>query len=341
MSIKRRGKTKIWWTDFTAPDGKRIRASTGTTNKREAKELEAQMKSEQWRIHKLGEKVKVRHSWQEATIHYLRIKEDMKWKRGVTECLRDLHQWIGDKYLDEINEELISNMMVARKSMLSRTNRNKGKPVSNATVNRMLSILRAVLKQAEKLKWIDRAPVVELLPEKKHYPRALTMDEIIRLKGELPSHLKPMMEFAVLTGLRMSNVTGLAWRNVKFETSTLEFNADEVKNSEPFSVPLNQSALDILKAELGKHDTYVFTYQHKPIKNANTRAFKKAVTRAGIESLCWHDLRHTFATLHRLKGTPLDVIQELGGWKSEQMVKRYAHINAEYLIKHVASISIG
>ncbi len=341
MSIKRRGKTKIWCTDFTAPNGKRIRASTGTTNKKEAKELEAQMKSEQWRIHKLGEKVKVRHSWQEATIHYLRIKEDMKWKRGATECLRELHPWLGDKYLDEINEELISDITVARKAMGSRSNRNRGKPVSNATVNRMLSMLRAVLKQTVKLKWIDRAPVVELLPEKKFIARTLTVDEIIRLKSELPSHSKPMMQLAVLTGLRMSNVTGLTWKNVKFETSTLEFEANVIKNDEPFILPLNKEALDIIKAELGKHPTNVFTYQGKTIKNANTRAFKKALARAGIESLRWHDLRHTFASLHRLKGTPLDVIQELGGWKSEEMVKRYAHINAEHLAKHASSISIG
>jgi integrase len=43
----------------------------------------------------------------------------------------------------------------------------------------------------------------------------------------------------------------------------------------------------------------------------------------------WHDLRHTWASWQRQNGTQLDELQKLGGWLSESMVRRYAHLSSE------------
>ena len=61
--------------------------------------------------------------------------------------------------------------------------------------------------------------------------------------------------------------------------------------------------------------------------------------RAGIENFILHDLRHTWASLLAQQGTPLNILQELGGWESEQMVKRYAHLSASQLMQHSEAIS--
>ena len=45
----------------------------------------------------------------------------------------------------------------------------------------------------------------------------------------------------------------------------------------------------------------------------------------------WHGLRHTWATWHVQAGTPLDVLQKLGGWSSYSMVLRYGHHSPGYL----------
>jgi len=56
-----------------------------------------------------------------------------------------------------------------------------------------------------------------------------------------------------------------------------------------------------------------------------------AIERAGIEDFRWHDLRHTWASWHVQAGTPLHVLQELGGWETAEMVRRYAHLTADHL----------
>ena len=64
MSLFKRGDT--WWLRFTAPNGKRIRRSAGTTDKQAAQEYHDYLKVEMWRVHRLGEKP--RRTWQEATV---------------------------------------------------------------------------------------------------------------------------------------------------------------------------------------------------------------------------------------------------------------------------------
>ena len=69
----------------------------------------------------------------------------------------------------------------------------------------------------------------------------------------------------------------------------------------------------------------------KPITQVSTKAWYAALERAGIEDFRWHDLRHTWASWHVQNGTPLFALQELGGWESAEMVRRYAHLAADHL----------
>jgi integrase len=76
----------------------------------------------------------------------------------------------------------------------------------------------------------------------------------------------------------------------------------------------------------------VFTYAGKPLANANTKAWRNALKRAGIENFRWHDIR-TWASLRRQSGTPTHELQRLGGWRSSIMVERYAHLAPDHLAK--------
>jgi integrase len=96
-------------------------------------------------------------------------------------------------------------------------------------------------------------------------------------------------------------------------------------------VPLNDVALGVLERQLGKSKAYVFTYRGKRLVTANTRTWRAALKACGIKDFRWHDLRHTWATWLRQNDVPTWVLQELGGWKSESMVRRYAHMSVKHL----------
>ena len=94
-------------------------------------------------------------------------------------------------------------------------------------------------------------------------------------------------------------------------------------------MPLNDTALHVLRSQRAKHATWVFTYEGERIQQVSTAAWHKGLKRTGIEDFRWHDLRHTWASWHVQGGTPLFALQELAGWETERMVRRYAHLAAD------------
>jgi integrase len=95
----------------------------------------------------------------------------------------------------------------------------------------------------------------------------------------------------------------------------------------------------VLRERIGKHPTHAFSFRSKPVAQPNNSAWIKALKRAEIDDFRWHDLRHTWASWHVQAGTPLHVLQELGGWESAEMVRRYAHLSSEHLAGYVAKFS--
>lgn len=116
---------------------------------------------------------------------------------------------------------------------------------------------------------------------------------------------------------------------------------DQAKAKKAIGIPLNAEAIDVIRKQIGQHSTHVFCYLGNPVKKAGGNAWKKALKRAGIKDFRWHDLRHTWASWHVQSGTPLNILQELGGWSSYDMVLRYAHLAPEHLAQYASNISGG
>jgi integrase len=212
------------------------------------------------------------------------------------------------------------------------TEAKRAEGCSNATVNRTLALVRAILRRcARDWEWLDRAPAVRLLREPTRRVRFLNPNEAYVLLRELPPHLKAMVAFTLATGLRASNVTRLCWEQVDLERRLAWIHADQAKARKAIAVPLNRTAMRIVRAQVGQHPVRVFTYEGRPVKQLSTKAWYKALARAGIRNFRWHDLRHTWASWHVQNGTPLFALQELAGWETEKMVRRYAHLAADHL----------
>jgi integrase len=340
--LYRRPNSRCWWTRFTTPDGKEVRRSTGTEDKKDAEEYEAKLKQELWRIARMGERP--RHSWQDAVVQWIAETEHKASHEDDLAHLRWLDPHLRDKMLDEIDKDLIDTLKTKRKT--EKTPRHP-KGVSNATVNRTFEVLRAILRRAAAdWEWIDRAPAVRMLPEPKKRVRWLTRAEADRLIAECPEHLADMVRFSLATGLREANVTGLEWAQVDLTRRVAWVHHDQAKAKKAIGVPLNRDAVLVLRRWEGRHAERVFCYPLKrrgvtswvPIRKAGKAAWRKALKRAGLDNFRWHDLRHTWASWHVQSGTPLHVLQELGGWQTAEMVQRYAHLAPEHLSEHAARI---
>lgn len=328
MALYKRPNSRNWWVRFTAPDGRQIRESTQTADRKAAQEYEDRRKAELWRQQRLGERP--RYLWQQAVERWLVESAGNASLEDAKMHLRWLHVHLYDMCLDTIDRDVLDQI----------TKQRLEDGVSNATVNRLLEVVRAILRRArDDWQWLNRTPSVRMLPEAKRRIRWLTREEADRLLQALPAHLAAMARFSLATGLREKNVTRLEWSQVDLARRMAWVHPDQSKARKPIAVPLNREAVLVLRGEQGKHSLWVFTYRGQPVNKANTRAWRRALNRAGIEDFRWHDLRHTWASWHVQNGTPLHVLQELGGWSCYSMVQRYAHLSAQHLAEYVDNIA--
>jgi integrase len=324
MSLYKRGKT--WWVRFTAPSGERIQCSARTEDRKKAHEYHDRLKTTYWEVQKLG--TKPERSWQEATVRWLKEK-DYKASHGKDiSILKHLDKYLGDLTLSKITRDVIDAIAEAVSERTSKSN-----------ANRYLALIRAILRRArDDWEWIDRIPKVRLYTVNSKRLNWLTHEQARALINTLPEHMKTIVRFALSTGLRRTNVTHLMWSQVDLDRCMAWIHADQSKTKKAIAVPLNDEAVNVLLEQKGKHEQWVFPYNGKPVYQVSTKAWYKSLKETGLEGFRFHDLRHTWASWHVQAGTPLNALQELGGWSSAEMVRRYAHLGANHLASYANNI---
>jgi integrase len=296
-SLYKRPNSRYWWAKIRLPDGGCVCRSSGTT-RQEAQEWLDRTRADLWRVHRLGERPT--YTWQDAVVRWSEDKADKATALEDRVKFQWLDGYLSGRLLHTITRDDVQAIGAA-----------KARESSRATANRYLALVRAVLKRAAgPWQWIEKAPSVTLYPEAKRRVRWLNKEEATRLLDALPTHQKQLTRFALATGLRQANVLGLKWSEVDMDRRTAWVHADEAKGGEAIGVPLNDEAVAVLREELGKHPLRVFTFKGKPLGQANTRAWRNALKRAGIRDFRWHDLRHVWATWHVMAGTTMAELQE-------------------------------
>lgn len=319
MSTYLRGS--VYWIEVRDPSGNRIRESTGTGDREKAQAYHdirvAQLRLGQTKA----------STWNDAIARWMGERTDKRSLDRDEQMARWLEPYWNGKVFASITDDDVRLVIEAKK-----------KETSASNANHYLKFIKALFNRSIEWKWVPANPV-KMKPYKVNNRRVrfLTEQEFVRLMAELPSHLRVMAEFSVLTGLRMSNVTKLAWNRVDLERRLLWIESKDYKSQRDHGIPLSDQAIAVLRGEQGKHSTYVFTYEGSPVNRANTKAWRNALGRAGVADFRWHDLRHTFASYHAMNGTPLLTLKALGGWQSLEMVNRYAHLSAEGSRLYVAN----
>jgi integrase len=315
MGLYRRGK--IFW--FTImQNGKRIQFSTKTENKKLADRIHAQAITEmQEGIWFEKQKAKTT-TFQEMTEKYLQ-----KYYR-----LRDVHTLkrllpvFGQLKLAELKTEIVSDYRDERL-----------KTVKPATVYQELSLMRRMFNVARReWKWTKDNPVADLsfaIGNKNARERWLTLEEEKRLLdcATNPSWLRPLLIFALHTGMRRGEILNLLWKDVDFFRKLVT--VMKSKNGEKRGIPMSQTVYNTLR-EINRVvdiSSRVFPISVRSLR----KAFEKALNKSGIENFHFHDLRHTFATRLVQNGVDIYKVKELLGHKTITMTMRYAHHYPESL----------
>jgi integrase len=229
MPLRKRGN--VWWIDFTAPSGERVRCSAATSDKTQAQELHDKLKAEAWRVCTLGEKP--RRTWDEAALKWLMETKHKATHHEDMAKVRWLQPFLRGRYLDSIDRELIV-----------RIGEEKASQSSAATANRYLALIRAVLRRAAlDWEWLDRVPKIRLHREARRRIRWITPEQARTLLEQLPSHQRDLVLFALATGLRQANVVKLEWSQVDLSRSVAWIYGDQAKGRRDIHVSLNSTAL--------------------------------------------------------------------------------------------------
>lgn len=227
------------------------------------------------------------------------------------------------------------------------------------TVNGRLSVLKTYAKQAAKAgtlepaelamiravegysrtegKRVDDKRVVTRKGDKKAEAVSLTPAQLRRLKKQpnTPQGRRDRVLITLLTdhGLRCGELAGLEVTAVNLEAGTMTFyrpKVDKVQTHE-----LTADAKRALKAyfdagdapALGKLLRTSTGAQRLTGGGMSERSITERVrylgSLVGIDGLSAHDLRHSWATTAARAGTPIDRLQDAGGWSSVSMPLRY------------------
>jgi integrase len=324
LKIVSRGKSPNFYLRGTVR-GVTVDESTGTNSRKVAEAIRIKREAEILDRSVFGSRA--RATWLEAAVAYMEAGGETRFMQPLNECF-------GMTPLAKIDQVAVDS--AARMLYPS---------AGNSTLARQVyGKVSAVLKFAADRKlceyWQVKRP-----KQPTGRVRWLSPDEAERLIEACSSHLRPLVTFMLYTGARASEALYLDWVNVDLGRAHVVF--PETKNGEPRGVPLHSGVVATL-ANLPHREGAVFRrpdgepYAHKKNGGGQIKtAFKGACRRAGISDFHPHDCRHTWATWHYQANRDLIQLMELGGWKSERMVLRYAHVNKANLASSIEALPWG
>jgi integrase len=331
---------RFWWASFTDASGKRVRRSTGTTNRKEAQALEAKWKGEIFQ--KDAWNIDSDHTFEELMLSYLRASALEK--RSIEtdyQRTKQLKGFFAGKVMNVLRPADVRGYIDLR--------RQSG--VANSTINRELSLLSAAIKYGQtELEWDIPNPVKgRKLSEPEGRVRSISRAEADGLidtarQSTKASYLADYIVLSLHTGCRKQELLGLEWDRVDLSRNLIWLEASHTKTAKRRSVPLNHYARETIinrarfRAEHCPDSRWVFANSRGERIGDVKKSFGTACKRAGISDFRMHDMRHTCAAWLVSSGVSLIEVRDLLGHSTIKMTERYAHLAPENLRKAVRTL---
>jgi integrase len=213
---------------------------------------------------------------------------------------------------------------------------------SPAEINRELTILKRMFTLAMQGGKLLHRPHIPLLEERNTRKGFLELAMLHGVLKHLPEPLRPVIEFAYITGWRIpSEVLTLEWRQVDFEAGEVRLDPETTKNREGRVFPMTDDLRALLKSRYAEHQRLKLTGQLVPWvffrmvskgrrgskEPRRIRAFNKAwdaaCAAAGCPGRIPHDLRRTAVRNMVRRGVAERVAMQLAGHKTRSVFDRY------------------
>ncbi len=211
-----------------------------------------------------------------------------------------------------------------------------------ATRTKALVLLHGIFKRARKLYGLPMNPAAEVEKPPTHSSgdiEVFSPEEIMALVRAAASEQDAAIYItAAFTGLRRGELLALRWRDVDFSGQVIRVRASYAegalttpKSGKVRSVPMAPDVAEALaklggRAEWTKDDDLVFIGQAGSYLDGRAlrRRYDKALERATLRKLRFHDLRHTFGT-RMIAKADIRRVQEWMGHADIETTMKYLH----------------
>jgi len=212
--------------------------------------------------------------------------------------------------------------------------------VGAGTIRRELSLLNHMFDLARR-EWgmpIAVNPVADVGKPRLHNARVRRIRdeewEVLRpaLEQSRNEWLLPLVQFAIETAMRRGEILDLHWARIDWASSTAFI--PHTKTDKPRTIPLTPAAIRILNA-LSRSDERVFPVSANAVK----LAWVRAINRAGISNLRFHDLRHEAVSRFFELGLSLPEVALISGHRDPRMLFRYTHLEPARLADRLRQLT--
>jgi integrase len=211
-----------------------------------------------------------------------------------------------------------------------------------ASANRILTMLKAALNRAfhadrvaSDSAWRKVRPFKRVDEAVVHY---ISVTECRRLVGVCPPDFRKLVQAALLTGCRYSELTRLKCQGFNRDSGTLAIRLSKGKVRHVVLTDEGQKVFQDLTADrLGSDRVFLRTDGRAWGASHQKRPLDEASGRAGISpAVNFHILRHTYASHLAMKGVPMGVIAaQLGHADTRMTEKHYAHLSPNYVAQTI------
>lgn len=298
--------------DMTPSKASRIRAERIEGKRLSRKEIRQAAMEIKWTIDRL---------WQEYS-----ADAPKNWHADRGRFKNHLQNAFGDKEAADISQMDVHRLRIT----LSKTKKPQ-------TVKHVLVLLQRIVNYGVKkglcpglgfkieMPKVNNLKTEDLTPEQlSNLLEALDVDHDIQAAN--------YMKMALVTGMRRSELLKLKWEHLDFDKGFIHI--IQPKGGKDQTIPMNQSARDILEHHPRSDSPFVFPGRNGGQRTNFTRPINRIRTRAGLPAdfRPMHGLRHVFATMLASSGqVDLYTLQKLLTHKNPIMTQRYAHLRDEGL----------